>query len=84
MEGDGFRKTQYKGFLQQDAPGRVAASRTLRLHKAQELLRKKPELSVEEVAVILQFPNSKHFATQYRKQFHRSPREDRKTISPRK
>ncbi|MFB2120751.1 helix-turn-helix domain-containing protein [Parapedobacter sp. 2B3] len=60
------------------------AIRTLRLHKARELLRKKPELSVEEVAVILQFPNGKHFATQYRKQFHRSPREERKAILPRK
>ncbi|MGV3763647.1 helix-turn-helix domain-containing protein [Parapedobacter sp.] len=60
------------------------AIRTLRLHKARELLRKKPEQSIEEIAVSLHFTDAKHLANQYRKQFHRSPREERKAIRPRK
>ena len=60
------------------------AIRTLRLHKAKELLQKDPALSVEEIAAMLRFSNSKYFAAQYKKQFHRSPREERKPISPRK
>ncbi|MEC3881846.1 helix-turn-helix domain-containing protein [Parapedobacter sp. 10938] len=61
-----------------------AAVRTLRLHKARELLRKKPDRSIEEIATSLHFTDAKHLANQYRKQFHRSPREERKAISPRK
>jgi|SRR5690606_17108254 len=49
-----------------------------RLHKGRELLRKKPKLSVERIARMLHFPNGKYFATQYKKYFHRSPREERK------
>lgn len=60
------------------------AIRTLRLHKAKELLQIKPPLSIEEIAVMLRFPSGKYFAAQYKKQFHRSPREERKPISPRK
>ena len=57
--------------------------RTLRLHKARELLHKNPELSMEEIAASLHFTDAKHLAKQYRKQFHRSPREERKAILPR-
>src|SRR3546814_18515559 len=58
------------------------AIRTLRLYKARELLQKRPELSVEKIAISLHFTDAKHLANQYRKLFHRSPREDRKTILP--
>ena len=54
---------------------------TLRLHKARELLRKKPDLTVEEIAVTVCFTDAKHLANYYKKQFHRSPREERKTVS---
>lgn len=61
-----------------------SAIRILRLHKARELLRKSPELSVEDIAAMLYFTDGKHFSNQYKKQFHRSPREERKAISPRR
>lgn len=56
----------------------------IRLHKGRELLHKNKELSVERIAVMLHFPNGKHFATQYKKYFHRSPREERKEIAERR
>ena len=61
-----------------------AAIRALRLHKARELLREKSELTVEEIAVMVCFTDAKHLANYYKKQFHRSPREERKTIATRK
>src|SRR5690606_7278713 len=60
------------------------AIRTLRLHKARELLHKNRELSIEQIAASLHFTDAKHLANQYRKQFHRSPREERKALPPRK
>lgn len=51
----------------------------MRLHKSRQLLRDRPELTIEHIAGMLHFPNAKHFATQYKKCFHRTPREERKT-----
>src|SRR5690606_13617375 len=53
----------------------------MRLHKSRELLRDRPELTIEHIAGMLHFPNAKHFATQYKKCFHRTPREERKTLA---
>ena len=50
----------------------------IRLYRARDLLKQKPEHSVEYIASMLHFHNTKHFATQYKKQFHRTPREERK------
>lgn len=50
----------------------------IRLYKSRELLQKRPELTVEHIAGMLFFSNAKHFATQYKKCFKRTPREDRK------
>ncbi len=52
----------------------------IRLHKARELLRRQPDLAIDHVAAQLHFTNAKHFATQYKKYFHHSPREERKII----
>lgn len=52
----------------------------LRLYKGRELLHDRPELTVEHIAGMLFFSNAKHFATQYKKCFHRTPREERKTM----
>lgn len=52
----------------------------IRLHKARELLKQKPELSVEYIAGMLHFPHAQHFANQYKKHFHRTPREERKAF----
>lgn len=49
----------------------------LRLYKSRELLRKQLELSVEQIAFLLFFPDAKHFAVQYKKEFHKTPREER-------
>ncbi|GGH19433.1 helix-turn-helix domain-containing protein [Sphingobacterium alkalisoli] len=57
---------------------------SLRLYKGRALLRDQLELSVEQIALILYFPDAKHFAVQYKKYFHKTPREDRKTIATRK
>ena len=60
------------------------AIRKLRLYQAKEWLNTEPQLSVEEIAFRLHFTDAKHLSNQYRKLFHRSPREERKTIPPRK
>lgn len=52
----------------------------IRLHKSRELLRERPDLTIEYIAGMLHFSNAKHFATQYKKCFHRTPREERKTL----
>lgn len=52
----------------------------MRLYKAREMLVQQPELSVEQIAFSLNFPDAKYFAVQYKKQFHRTPREERKAI----
>lgn len=57
---------------------------SLRLYKGRELLHNQPDLSVEQIAITLYFPDAKHFAVQYKKYFHKTPREDRKKITPRK
>lgn len=54
---------------------------TLRLHKARELLRQQPELTVDRIASMIHFSSTKHFSSQYKKCFYRSPREERKDIS---
>ncbi len=52
----------------------------IRLHKARELLKQKPELSVEYIASMLHFPHAQHFTNRYKKHFHRTPREERKAL----
>jgi len=52
----------------------------IRLHKARELLRRESDLSIDHIAAQLHFSSAKHFATQYKKCFHHSPREERKDI----
>ncbi|MDR2281623.1 MAG: AraC family transcriptional regulator [Sphingobacterium sp.] len=53
-----------------------------RLYKGRELLQTQHALSIEEISRMLHFWDSKHFAVQYKKCFHRSPREDRKEGMP--
>ena len=53
----------------------------MRLHKGRELLRDEPHLSIEQIAGMLHFSDAKHFAKQYKKYFHHSPRQARKDIS---
>src|SRR5690606_16690273 len=50
----------------------------IRLYRARDLLKQKTEHSVEYIASMLHIHNTKHFGTQYKKQFHRTPREERK------
>lgn len=57
---------------------------SLRLYKGRELLLHQPELSIEQIALTLYFSDAKHFAVQYKKHFHQTPREDRKKIATRK
>lgn len=52
----------------------------IRLYKSRELLRDRPELTVEHIAGMLFFSDAKHFSTQYKKCFHRTPREERKAL----
>jgi len=56
---------------------------SFRLYKGRELLRKQSDLSVEQIALMLYFPNAKHFTVQYKKYFHLTPREERKAIKER-
>lgn len=58
--------------------GLTATILAVKMYKARELLRTKPELSVEKIAGMLHFFDAKHFANHYKKHFHRSPREERK------
>lgn len=50
----------------------------VRLHKARELLKTRPDLSIESIAQMLHFSDAKHLATQYKKCFYRTPSEERK------
>lgn len=52
----------------------------MRLHKSRELLYRHPELTVEDIAGMVHFFDAKHFSSQYKKYFHRTPREERKII----
>ncbi|WP_257668671.1 AraC family transcriptional regulator [Parapedobacter tibetensis] len=56
----------------------------LRLYKSRELLRNEPGCSVEQIALMLHFFDASHFTAQYKKYFHRTPREERKVIGSRK
>lgn len=60
------------------------AIRRLRLHKGRELLRKKPDLTIKQIAERVHFCNAKHFATCYKALFSLSPSEERKMIRRRK
>lgn len=51
---------------------------SIRLYKGRELLRQDPTLSIEQIALTLQFFDAKHFSGQYKKLFHLTPREERK------
>lgn len=53
----------------------------IRLQKGRELLVTQPDLSIERIALQLHFFDAKHFSGQYKKRFHRSPREERKEIA---
>lgn len=53
---------------------------TIRLYKGRELLIQRPDLSVEQIALSLHFGDAKYFAVQYKKTFHRTPREERKIV----
>lgn len=57
---------------------------TLRLYKGRELLRNKPGWSVEQIALMLHFFDVSHFTAQYKKCFHRTPRQERKVVGSRK
>ncbi len=54
---------------------------TFRIYKGRELLRERPELSVEQIALMLHFSNISHFINQYKKCFHHTPREERKKVA---
>ena len=51
-----------------------------RLYKGRELLRSQPDLTVDEIALRLHFPNAKYFATRYKMCFHCTPREEKANI----
>lgn len=61
-----------------------AVIRMLRLQKSRELLRKKPNLTIKQIADRLHFSSARHFATRYKELFRLSPHEERKTIRRRK
>jgi len=50
----------------------------IRLYKGRELLQTQSDLSIESIAQMLHFSDARHFATQYKKCFYRTPSEDRK------
>lgn len=52
----------------------------VRLYKARELLQTRLDLTIERIAVMLHFLDTKHFAVQYKKAFYHSPRDERKAI----
>ena len=52
----------------------------MRLHRSRELLHRHSDLTVEQIAAMLHFPSGQHFATQYKKCFNRTPREERKAM----
>lgn len=56
----------------------------VRLYKSRELLRNHPEFTIEYIAGMLYFFDAKHFANQYKKCFHHTPREEQKAITGRK
>lgn len=49
----------------------------VRLHKARELLKTQPDLSIESIAQMLHFSDAKHLTRQYKKYFYRTPSEER-------
>lgn len=53
---------------------------TFRIYKGRELLRDRPELSVEQIALMLHFFDLSHFIHQYKKSFHHTPRQERKKM----
>lgn len=61
-----------------------ATIRMFRLQKSRELLHKRPDLTIKQIAEKLHFCNAKHFATCYRNFFKYSPSEERKMIRRRK
>lgn len=58
-----------------------ATIQLMRLYKGRELLRRKRKLSVAQVAAMVHFRNAKHFATLFKKQFDRTPSEERKALA---
>ncbi|NGM65232.1 helix-turn-helix domain-containing protein [Sphingobacterium sp. SGR-19] len=58
--------------------------RLLRLHKGRELLHKRPNLTIKQIAERVYFCNAKHFATCYKAFLGFSPSEERKMIRRRK
>lgn len=58
--------------------GVKATIMTVRLYKARELLQTRPDLSVERIAGMLHFWDTKHLTKQYKKVFCHSPRDERK------
>lgn len=53
---------------------------TMRLYRGRELLHKNPDLSIDQIAAMLYFSSRQYFATQYKKCFKRTPREERKAL----
>ncbi|MEC3878724.1 helix-turn-helix domain-containing protein [Parapedobacter sp. 10938] len=60
------------------------AIQLMRLYKSQELLRRKRNLSVAQVAAMVHFRNAKHFTTQFKKHFGRTPSEERQAMTSRR
>ena len=57
-----------------------AALRLIRLLKAQELLVTKKKWPIKKIATTLHFRNAKHFATCYKKQFGKTPSDERENV----
>lgn len=57
---------------------------TIRLYKARELLIREPGLSVERIALMLNFFDASHFISQYKKHFRLTPRQERKQLDVQK
>lgn len=58
-----------------------ATIQLMRLYKGRELLHRKRNLPVEQVATMVHFRNAKHFSTQFKKHFGRTPSEERKVVA---
>ena len=61
-----------------------ATIQLMRLYKGRELLRRKRNLRVAQVETMVYFRNAKHFTTQFKKHFGRTPSEERKALSLRR
>lgn len=57
-----------------------AAIQLMRLYKGRELLRRKRNLPVAQIATMVHFRNAKHFTTRFKKHFGRTPSEERKAV----